>query len=116
MGIIRVSEIKLFANHGCLPEEEKIGGNYIVDVVLHTDFSTAAANDVLDDTIDYCRVYEIVEGQMAIRSKLIEHVAQRILDGCKAEFSTLTKAEITVTKINPPINGNVANVSVTVEG
>ena len=116
MGIIRVTDIKLFAYHGCLPEEEKIGGNYSIDVVLHTDFSEAAANDTLDDTIDYCHVYNIVEEEMAVRSKLIEHVAQRILTRCKAEFSMLDKAEVTVIKINPPINGNVTNVSVTVEG
>ncbi len=116
MGIIRVNDIKLFAYHGCLDEEGIIGGNYIVDVVLHTNFDEAALTDDLTKTIDYCAVNAIVEKQMAIRSKLIEHVAQRILTQLKASFSTLSHTEVKLTKIKPPINGNVGHVSVTVEG
>jgi dihydroneopterin aldolase len=116
MSIIRVNDIKLYAYHGCLPEEAIIGGNYIVDVVLHTDFSEAAVTDDLTKTIDYCHVNDIVEKEMAVRSKLIEHVAQRILNQLNASFSQLSKAEVTVTKVKPPINGNVGNVAVTVEG
>ena len=116
MGIIRVNDIRLYAYHGCLPEEGKIGGNYVVDVVLHTDFSEAAQTDDLTKTIDYCEVNDIVEKEMAVRSKLIEHVAQRILNQLKARFADLEKAAVTVTKIKPPINGNVGDVQVTVEG
>ena len=116
MSIIRVNDIKLYAYHGCMPEEGVIGGNYIVDVVLHIDFSEAAVTDDLTKTIDYCHVNDLVEKEMAIRSKLIEHVAQRILSQLKTNFSELSKAEVTVTKVKPPINGNVGNVAVTVVG
>jgi dihydroneopterin aldolase len=61
-------------------------------------------------------VNDIVEKEMAVRSKLIEHVAQRILTQLKANFTELSKAEVTVTKIKPPINGNVGNVAVSIEG
>ena len=33
--IVEVNGIKLYAFHGCLPEEEKIGGNYLIDVYLN---------------------------------------------------------------------------------
>lgn len=114
MGIIKVDGIKLYAFHGCLPEEAVIGGNYIVNVVLYTDFGKAAQTDELIDTIDYCDVYQIVKEEMAIRSKLIEHVAQRITDRFKIAFPTLQKSEVTVVKIAPPMNGSVEQVSVTV--
>ncbi len=115
MGIIRLNQIKLYANHGCLEEEAMIGGNYEVDVEMHTDFMEAAMNDDLSKTIDYVSVNKIVEQELAIRSKLIEQVVYRIGKRMKDEFPSLEKAVITLTKINPPINGNVRDVSVTIE-
>jgi dihydroneopterin aldolase len=86
---IEVNGIKIYAFHGCLPEEEKIGGHYTVDVMLNTDFTLAALNDDLDKTIDYVDVNRIVCEEMAIRSKLIEHVGQRILDRFKKEIENM---------------------------
>ncbi|MEO6883056.1 MAG: dihydroneopterin aldolase [Bacteroidia bacterium] len=111
---IILEEIKIYAFHGCLEEEAKIGGEYLIDVTLDTDFSKAAINDNLSETIDYVAVYEIVKKEMAQRSKLIEHVAQRISDALKNNFSMLLHAEIKITKVNPPMNGNVSRVSVVV--
>ena len=115
MGIIRLNQIKLTANHGCLREEELIGGDYEVDVEMHTDFQEAAENDDLSKTIDYVIVNKIVEEEMATRSKLIEQVAWRIGKRMKNQLPTLEKAVVTVKKLNPPINGNVRDVSVTIE-
>ena len=116
MHIINVEGIKVYAFHGCLSEEGKIGGNYIVDVSMKLDFSEAAETDDLTKTIDYVDVYHIVKEEMAIRSKLIEHVGKRILDHLKKKFPQLTNCQVKVTKINPPMNGNVEKVSVVLEG
>ena len=115
MGIISIEGVKLYAYHGCLEEEAIIGGNYIVDVLLETDMEKASTSDELDQTIDYVTVYELVKVQMAIRSKLIEHVAKRILEEIKKEFKTLNRVEVKVSKLNPPMNGNVEKVSVTIK-
>lgn len=114
--IVEVEGIQCFSYHGCMNEEAVLGGKYIVDVSLKTDFSKAAATDELIDTIDYVRVKEIVEHEMAIRSKLIEHVGQRIINKFKAEFQTLITAKVKVRKLNPPIQGFVKEVSITIEG
>lgn len=112
MGTILIEGIKLYAYHGCLDEEAKIGGSYVVDVTIETDFAEAAKTDQLSETIDYVDVYDIVKKQMAVRSKLIEHVGQRILDEMALRFKTMGYAEVKVTKISPPMNGNVQQVSV----
>lgn len=112
---IIVEGIKLYAYHGCLEEEAKIGGNYIVDVYMITDFSEAANSDDLNKTIDYCTVYEIVKKEMAIRSKLIEQVCQRIHSKLKITFSGLHSLKVKVTKLTPPMNGDVEKVSVVIE-
>lgn len=112
---IEVNGIRVYAFHGCLPQEGEIGGNYIVDVSLTTDFSKAADSDQLSDTIDYVLINKIVEEEMAIRSKLIEHVGQRIIDRIKKESSGLLSLQVKVTKISPPINGDVDNVAIIIE-
>lgn len=112
MGTILIEGIKLYGYHGCLAEEAKIGGNYIVDVKLKTDFDEASKTDELHQTIDYVDIYDIVKAQMAIRSKLIEHVGKRILDRITAKFKNLKYVEVKVIKLSPPMNGNVDRVSV----
>ena len=116
MSQICVDGIRLRAYHGCLEEEGRIGGEYVVNIVLDVDFSKAAANDSLQDTVDYVIVYNIVKEEMAIRSKLIEHVAQRILYRLKKQFTQVKLTTVHVVKLRPPMNGNVESVSVKVSG
>ncbi len=112
MNKILVEGIKLYAYHGCMEEEGKIGGNYIVDVTMETDFSEAAETDDLTKTIDYVIVYNIVKKQMSIRSMLIENVGKRIITELKKELQGLIKVDLKITKLNPPMNGNVESVSI----
>lgn len=112
---IEVNGIKLYAYHGCLEEEGKIGGNYIVDVHMKTDFQAAALSDELSQTIDYVHINAVVKQEMAIRSKLIEHVGQRIVSRIEQEIKGLIGLRVKVTKICPPINGDVDNVAIIIE-
>jgi dihydroneopterin aldolase len=112
---IEVNGIKLYAFHGCLPEEGRIGGHYLVDVSLQTDFTEAAISDELIKTVDYVDINKIVKEEMAIRSKLIEHVGQRIFNRIKKEIKNVDKLRIKVIKICPPINGDVENVAIIIE-
>lgn len=113
--IIEVNGIKCYAHHGCLPEETAIGGHYIVDVEIVTDFSEAAQSDDLSQTIDYVVVNRIVVEEMAIPSKLIEHVGQRIVNRLKSEVKSIDKLRVKIVKISPPINGDVDNVAIIIE-
>ena len=110
MGTIKVNNIKLYAYHGCLDEEAKIGSEYRVDVAVKADLKKSAKTDNLADTVDYVHLNHIVKEEMAIRSKLLEHVAKRILDRVFHEIPMVDEAEISVAKINPPIGGNVEEV------
>ncbi len=112
---INVSGIQLYAFHGCLDEEAKIGGKYEVDVRIETDFSLAAQKDDLSLTIDYVHVNAIVTEEMAIRSKLIEHVGMRIVKRLKKEIKQEANYKVTITKLSPPINGDVRNVSIEIK-
>ena len=113
MGVITVSGIKLYAYHGCMQEEAIIGSDYEVDVVLESDLSEAAKSDDLTQTLDYVAVNKIVTEEMAIRSKLLEHVAQRIITKLTDNHPEIVSMEVSVAKLNPPIDGNVDRVVVT---
>jgi len=112
VGVIKLKNIKVFSYHGCLDEEGKIGSEYRVDLKVHGDLSNSAKTDKLGDTIDYVHLNRIVKEEMAIRSKLLENVAERILNRVMSELIMVQKAKVDVSKINPPIGGNVAMVTV----
>ena len=114
MGKIHIEGIKLYAYHGCLDEEAKIGAHYEVNIYIDYDFTAATATDLLAKTVDYVEVFEIVKKQMAIRSKLLEHVGKRIYDDLMRNYKTIEKLVVSVTKLNPPMNGNVERVTVLV--
>ncbi|MDZ7845603.1 MAG: dihydroneopterin aldolase [Owenweeksia sp.] len=109
---IEVEGIKLFGYHGCLDEEGLIGTDYRANVTVWGHLRSAAASDNLKDTLDYVTINKVVSQEMAIRSKLIENVAKRILDRLMEEMPQIQKAEIKLSKLHPPINGDVESVSV----
>jgi dihydroneopterin aldolase len=110
LGIIQVNNIKLHAFHGCLDEEAKIGSAYRVDVEVKANLRKSAKTDDLRDTVDYVHLNHIVKEEMATRAKLLEEVAQRILNRIFKELRKVKKAKVSVSKINPPIGGNVEEV------
>ncbi|EIJ38368.1 dihydroneopterin aldolase [Galbibacter orientalis] len=112
MGIIKVTNIQVYAYHGCLVEEGKIGSDYRVDVAVKANLQPSAASDHLKDTVDYVQINRIVKEEMAIRSKLLEHVGKRILDRILNEIEIAEEATVEVSKINPPIGGNVEQVTI----
>ena len=113
MGSIKLKNIRVFSYHGCLEEEGKIGSEYRVDLKVKGDLSNSAKTDELSDTIDYVHLNKIVKEEMNIRSKLLETVAERILKRIMDELIMVQSAKVDVSKINPPIGGNVAMVTLT---
>ena len=112
MGIIKLTNIRTFSFHGCLEEEAKIGSNYSVNLTIKTNLEPSSKTDELTDTVDYVDLNRIVVEEMAIRAKLLEHVAKRIIDRILKELQMVTKIEVEVTKLNPPIGGDVEGVTI----
>lgn len=89
-----------------------IGSDYRVDLEVSGDLSKPSLSDKLTETIDYVHLNNIVKEEMAIRSNLLEHVAKRIIDRIFLEILKVEMVEVIVSKINPPIGGDVESVSV----
>lgn len=105
MGKIALEGLEFFAYHGFHQEERKTGNRYGVDIIVKTDFNEASSSDELTKTVDYVKLYEVICTEMQQPSRLLEHVAQRIVDGIFAAFTQVTAIEVTVSKYNPPIGG-----------
>ncbi|MEB8346268.1 dihydroneopterin aldolase [Flavobacteriaceae bacterium KMM 6898] len=115
MGKVKLSNIRAYAHHGCLGEEAIIGSDYRVDLEIKADLTKASQSDNLKDTVDYVHLNRIVKEEMSIRAKLLEHVAKRIIDRVFSEISTVEEVEISVSKINPPLGGDVEMVSINLQ-
>lgn len=115
MGTIKLKNIRTYSYHGCLIEEGKIGSDYLVDLEIKTDLRKSALTDELEDTVDYVILNRIVVEEMAIRAKLLEHVAHRIIVRIFKELPQVSRIKVGVSKINPPIGGDVAAVTIEME-
>lgn len=115
MAIITLEQMEFFAYHGCFEEEQIIGGKFLVDIEIQTNTAVAELSDKLSDTINYQRVYQLVSTEMAVKSKLIEHVARRIADSIKHEFPEITHLKVRISKMDPPIGGKMERVSFVLE-
>ena len=115
MALILLENMEFFAYHGCFAEEQIIGNRFIVNLTIETDTSAAELSDHLHDTVNYQAVYSIVKKEMAIKSKLLEHVASRISRGVKKAFPQISHLMVKISKTNPPLGGKLENVSVQIE-
>ena len=115
MVIIKLKNIKTYSYHGCLQEEGIIGSDYAVDLEIKADLVKSCVSDDLRDTVDYVLLNAIVVDEMAIRSKLLEHVAKRIIDKVFEAIPTVSRVKVGVSKINPPIGGDVESVTIELE-
>jgi dihydroneopterin aldolase len=115
MGIISLKNIRTYSFHGCLVEESKIGSDYSVDLEVKTDLRKSSLTDDLKDTVDYVHLNKIVVEEMAVRSQLLEHVAQRIIKRIFDEIPAVSTIIVAVSKLNPPIGGDVEAVTIQME-
>ena len=112
MATISVLGIRLYAYHGCLDEETKIGSDYEVNVIVESDIALSSISDNLAHTVDYVSINAIVKQEMAQASQLLEHVLLRIIKEIVDKHPSISSVEVSVAKKNPPINGDVREVVV----
>ncbi|HET9054059.1 MAG TPA: dihydroneopterin aldolase [Cyclobacteriaceae bacterium] len=111
-GRIALEGLEFHAFHGVYPHERESGNWFEVDVTVDTDFSQAASTDELDGTVDYEAIYKAVKTEMDKPSKLLETVGKNIVEEILAQFASVTRVELKISKINPPIGGKAKKATV----
>lgn len=112
MGWIIIEGMKFYAFHGHYEAEKIIGTYFQVDLHIKADCLKAAVSDNLNDALNYHEVFLLVQTEMGKKSNLIENVANRILNSLFEKFPQIKKAKIKVSKLNPPMGGEIESVSV----
>ncbi len=115
MSIISIKGMEFFAYHGCFKEEQVIGTKFRCDLFLEVDTSKAEQTDNLSDTVNYHEVYQVLKAEMAVKSKLLEHVGHRILEKVKVRFPQVKHVRLKMRKLNPPLGGKIDFVSIELE-
>jgi len=111
-GTVKVENLKIFAYHGCMEEEEIIGSDYIVNIKAYCMLAEKAFSDDIRETVNYVDLARIAEREMAVRSKLLESVAKRITSSCMKEIALIEEIFVSISKVCPPINADVETVTV----
>ena len=71
--LIVLKDLRLYAYHGALPSEHKVGSSYLLTLEVDTDFSEAMRTDHLAGTVNYAAIYEVVKREMQTPSQLPRH-------------------------------------------
>lgn len=103
---IYINSLRLHARHGVLPQERIVGNDYAVTLKVDYDISRAMATDDVSDTMDYAQLCNIIREEMAVPSRLIEHVAGRISRHILSRFDGITALHLSITKTNPPMGAD----------
>lgn len=105
---ISLQDIELQAYHGVFEEERRVGNLFRVSVSLEMDECGGVESDMLNDTLNYGEIYNLVCHEMAIPSQLLEHVAGRIRLALQKTYPHAREIHVSVSKHNPPVGGKVA--------
>lgn len=105
MGKISLKGLAFKAYHGYYDEEQEKGNHFSVDIEVSTDFEEATINDDLSGTVNYEKLYLIVQEEMQITSRLLESVVVRIANRVLAELPIVDEVSVKLSKYNPPIGG-----------
>lgn len=104
---ITLRPMRFYAYHGVLEQETRVGNHFSVNLSIEAEIEQSLLSDELSDTLNYAELYISVADEMAIASKLLEHVVGRIARRLFAEFARIRSVDVTLIKHNPPFEGNV---------
>ena len=107
--------MEFFAYHGCFEAEQIVGNKFTVYAQLHYDCTKPAITDNINDALSYQTAYEVIKREMMKNSHLLENVATRMINALYETFPQVTYVKIKVSKLNPPIGGQIGGTSVTLE-
>lgn len=114
MMTIALQGAEFFAYHGFYPEEQKLGCRFLVDVEVDFSPKHDFSDDNINNTVDYEKVYNIACEEMKHPRKLIETVAEAIIEKIVEKYPFVQSIRVAVKKLNPPLIGKIACSSVTI--
>ena len=113
-GYIFLRNVRFYAFHGVMPQEQKVGGEFLVDLRVGYPIEKAMETDEVSDTLNYAELYALVKQEMDTPSRLLEHVAGRIIRTIQDRFPQVSSINLKITKKNPPMGADCDGAGVEV--
>ena len=111
---IEIERMSLFAYHGVMEQERRVGNTFEVSVALTYNVAEPVT-DQLDNTVNYAVITDIIKQQMSIPSKLLEHVASRIRTAILNRYPQVVTGYVKVIKTTPPLGIKLHSASAKLE-
>ncbi len=122
MATIALQGMRFFAPHGYYEEEQILGNEFLLDVMVNTETDLAAESDdlyldlgedededaAIPTTVNYETIYLLCQVEMKKPTRLLEAVVERIADRLIEQFDNITGLYVRLRKKNPPLGGNVS--------
>ena len=125
---IEIDRMRLYAFHGVMEQERRVGNFYEVSVSLtypvpeyeapstsHGDDALLPVSDELGNTVNYAEIAAIITREMAVPSNLIEHVAARIRQSVLTRYPSITAGYVKIAKLTPPLGIQLRAATATLE-
>ena len=111
---IEVTGLSLYTHHGVTAAEQEVGQRLVLDLRIEVGECDATVTDLVDDTVDYgevCNVVALVAQQRSYKTleRLCTAIADRLIERFEAE-----EVWVKAAKPEPPIPLPVESVSVEV--
>lgn len=110
---IELHDVHLFAHHGVMQQEREIGAWFTIDLILEISDHSCSESDMIEGTVSYADVYDILRKEMKQPSNLLENVCNRISKRLYDSFVQITGIRITLCKDTPPMGGDRLKAAVT---
>ena len=108
---IYINKLRIYANHGVLSQERKIGSYFMVSLQASVECTeNAYLHDCLDGTVNYAELVDCIKKEMEAPSNLLENAAYRMGSALLRLFPRITEIVLLLEKENPPINAQTENV------
>lgn len=109
---ICLQNVRFHAFHGVMPQERRVGGDFLVNLRVGYPLEKAMQSDEVGDTLNYAVLYEVVQAEMMKPSNLLEHLAGRIADAIVKRFPQVTSIDLELMKQNPPMGADCDGAAV----
>jgi 7,8-dihydroneopterin aldolase/epimerase/oxygenase len=108
--------LQVFARHGVLPEENRLGQRFAVDVTAFLDLRPAGESDDYNRTVCYDNLTKLVLETVTVkRFYLIEAAAESVAQALLAAFPAIERVVIEVRKPAAAIDAVFDHVGVVID-
>ncbi len=107
--------VRFYAFHGVMAQERQVGGEFLLTLRVGYPIDKAMESDDVADTLNYATLFDIAKREMDIPSRLLEHVARRIVKAITTAFPEVTSIDLELMKQNPPMGADCEGAGVMIK-